>query len=60
VKEFVIKQTKIDTFDIEYVSSIELNENQIKDIEKAITTYLETGLNFTFIKKDKLERGKKW
>jgi phenylacetate-CoA ligase len=58
VKEFVIKQTKIDTFDIEYVSSIELNENQIKDIEKAITTYLETGLNFTFIKKDKLERGK--
>jgi len=40
------------------VSSIELNENQIKDIEKAITTYLETGLNFTFIKKDKLERGK--
>lgn len=58
VKEFVVKQTKIDTFDIEYVSAIELTESQTQDIEKAITTYLETGLNFTFIKKDKLERGK--
>lgn len=58
VKEFVVKQTKIDTFDIEYVSAIELTESQIKAIEKAITTYLETGLNFTFVKKEKLERGK--
>ena len=58
VKEFVIKQTEIDTFDIEYVSGLELTENQIQDIEKAITTYLEKGLTFSFTRKDKLERSK--
>ena len=58
VKEFVIKQTKIDTFEIEYVSELELTENQILTIEKAITTYLESGLIFTFKRKDKLERSK--
>ena len=58
VKEFVIKQTKIDTFDIEYVSELELTKIQIQKIEKAITTYLEKGLTFTFIRKEKLERSK--
>jgi phenylacetate-CoA ligase len=58
VKEFVIKQTKIDTFDIEYVSQYELTLAQIKNMEKAITTYLETGLSFTFTRKEKLERSK--
>lgn len=58
VKEFVIKQTKIDTFDIEYVSGLELTETQIQQIEKAITTYLENGLTFSFTRKDKLERSK--
>ncbi|WP_445453382.1 phenylacetate--CoA ligase family protein [Flavobacterium sp. 25HG05S-40] len=56
VKEFVIKQTKIDTFDIEYVSSVALSEIQIQQIEKAITTYLEKGLSFSFTRKEKLER----
>jgi phenylacetate-CoA ligase len=58
VKEFVIKQTKIDTFIIEYVSELELTEIQIQQIEKAITTYLENGLKFSFIRKEKLERSK--
>ncbi|MES2411894.1 MAG: phenylacetate--CoA ligase family protein [Bacteroidota bacterium] len=58
VKEFVIKQTKIDTFIIEYVSELELTETQIKQIEKAITTYLEDGLTFSFIRKEKLQRSK--
>jgi len=58
VKEFVIKQTKIDAFDIEYVSENELNLEQIQKIEAAITLYLEKGLAFTFIRKEKLERGK--
>ncbi|MDI9256121.1 phenylacetate--CoA ligase family protein [Flavobacterium sedimenticola] len=58
VKEFVIKQTKIDTFDIEYVSQMELSESQIKAIEKAITTYLEPGLRFLFTRKEKLDRSK--
>ncbi|MBC7525223.1 MAG: phenylacetate--CoA ligase family protein [Flavobacterium sp.] len=58
VKEFVVKQTKIDSFEIEYVSEIELKESQILQIEKAITRYLETGLKFTFIRKQKLNRSK--
>ena len=58
VKEFVVKQTKIDTFDIEYVSQNKLTENQILNIEKAIETYLEPGLIFTFTRKEKLQRSK--
>lgn len=58
VKEFVIKQTKIDTFEVEYVSKNALTEIQIRDIEKAITAYLESGLNFSFIRKEKLTRSK--
>ena len=59
VKEFVIKQTKIDTFEVDYVSQKELTENQIQNIKKAITTYLENGLTFKFIRKEKLERSKR-
>ncbi|WP_310558518.1 phenylacetate--CoA ligase family protein [Flavobacterium sp.] len=58
VKEFVVKQTKIDTFDIEYVSKTELNLEQIQKIEAAIALYLEKGLVFKFIRKEKLERNK--
>lgn len=56
VKEFVIKQTKIDTFEIEYVSETELNLAQIEKIERAIALYLEPNLKFSFIRKKVLER----
>jgi phenylacetate-CoA ligase len=56
VKEFIIKQTKIDSFEIEYVSETELNLAQIQKIQKAIELYLEPGLNFKFTRKEALER----
>lgn len=56
VKEFIIRQTQIDTFEIEYVSDTELNLAQIQKIEKAITLYLESNLKFNFIRKKALER----
>jgi len=56
VKEFIIKQTKLDTFEIEYVSEKELNAEQIQKIEEAISLYLEPDLNFTFSRKKVLER----
>ena len=56
IKEFVIKQAKIDTFEIEYVSETELNLTHINKIEEAIALYLEKGLTFTFIRKNTLER----
>ncbi|WP_428230725.1 phenylacetate--CoA ligase family protein [Flavobacterium sp.] len=58
VKEFIIKQTKLESFEIEYVSDFELNKTQIQKIEKAISLYLESNLNFTFIKKTVLKRNK--
>ena len=56
VKEFVIKQTKIDSFEIEYVSETELNLAQIKKIEQVIALYLEPDLIFSFTRKKVLER----
>ncbi|MFH7003320.1 phenylacetate--CoA ligase family protein [Flavobacterium bizetiae] len=56
VKEFIIKQTKLDSFEIEYVSENELDSNQIQKIKEAITLYLEPNLNFTFTRKTVLER----
>lgn len=56
VKEFVIKQTKIDTFEIEYVSETELDLSQIQKIKDAISLYLEPNLHFKFIRKNTLER----
>ncbi|MFY7811694.1 MAG: phenylacetate--CoA ligase family protein, partial [Flavobacterium sp.] len=56
VKEFIIKQIKIDTFMIEYVSERELSSIEIQKIEKAVATYLEPNLYFSFHQKDFLER----
>ncbi|MCD0464360.1 phenylacetate--CoA ligase family protein [Flavobacterium sp. ENC] len=56
VKEFIIKQTQSDTFEIEYVSAKELDSNQIQKINEAIALYLEPDLNFTFTRKMVLER----
>jgi phenylacetate-CoA ligase len=59
VKEFLIKQTKIDTFEIKYVSENELNLVQIEKIEQAIILYLEPNLKFVFIRKASLKRNKR-
>jgi len=56
VKEFVIKQTKIDSFEIEYVSENALTLEQIKKIKMAIELYLEPNLHFKFIRREQLER----
>ena len=56
VKEFIIKQTKLNTFEIEYVSENELVSEQIEKIKEAIDLYLEPNLIFTFTRKTVLER----
>lgn len=56
VKEFVIKQTKIDRFEIEYVSNSILQLKELELITQAINGYLEPGLHFTFTRKETLER----
>lgn len=56
VKEFIIKQTKLDCFEIDYVSETPLTKTQIQKIEAAIALYLEPNLKFTFTRKTSLER----
>lgn len=56
VKEFIIKQIKIDVFEIEYVSENELDSTQIQKIKEAIELYLEPNLKFTFTRKTVLQR----
>ena len=56
VKEFIIKQTKIDHFEVEYVSESELNAEQIEKINAAVALYLEPNLHFVYTRKIILER----
>jgi len=56
VKEFIIKQTKIDSFEVDYVSENLLSSDQIRQIEEAISLYLEPNLKFVFNRKNSLER----
>ena len=56
VKEFIIKQTKIDAFEIDYISEVELTSTQIDKIKQAIDLYLEPNLDFTFNRKESLQR----
>jgi len=57
ITEFVIRQTKIDTFEINYVGET-LSQKRIQQIEKALATYLEPDLHILFNKFDKIDREK--
>lgn len=59
VKEFIIKQTALDQFEIEYVSTTALLSEQIQKIETAIALYLEPNLHFTFTRKETLNRSQR-
>jgi phenylacetate-CoA ligase len=56
VKEFVIKQTKIDTFEIIYVANNTFTSQEKEKITSVFNTYLEPNLTYIFIKKEKIER----
>ena len=56
VKEFVIKQTQLDSFEIDYVSEKTLSAEQIAEIQKAIDLYLEPNLKFIYTRKEFLTR----
>jgi len=58
VKEFVIIQTKLDTFEIQYTSAIELTESEKQKIVQVFSVYLEPGLNYIFTRREMLERSK--
>jgi phenylacetate-CoA ligase len=58
VKEFTIKQTRTDTFEVKYVSATQLSLLQIEKIKEAIILYLEPNLKFSFLRKNSLKRNK--
>lgn len=56
VAEFVVKQTKLDTFEIDYTSERPLLEAEMTRMENIMADYLEPGLHFVFNHKPLLER----
>lgn len=56
IKEFKIIQTKIDTFEINYVSGEVLTEAKKQFIIKTLEQFLETGLTFNFNRMAQLNR----
>ncbi len=58
VKEFVIEQHSPSHFKILYVGREILAEGKMEIIKKEMETYLESGLNITFERKESLERSK--
>lgn len=58
VKEFVIRQTAKDTFELHFTSERELTDAEKNRISSVLTDYLEPGLHFIFFRKDVLERTK--
>jgi len=58
IREFVITQTNLDSFEIEYVSDLDLEPAQKKQILKAINIYVGKDLQVTFKRNESLKRTK--
>ena len=56
VREFVIVQIKVDTFEIIYTSKNPLSPQEIEDIKNTFSSFLEPGLTLLFTRKESLER----
>jgi len=58
IKEFVVRQTKPDTFEIDYVGELVFSQKRIEKIKEALDKYVEPGLHIIVNKFDKIERQK--
>lgn len=56
ITEFVVRQTQLDTFEIDYVGEVTLSRKRKENIQKALDTYLEPGLHIIFNKFDTIKR----
>ncbi|RZJ30034.1 MAG: phenylacetate--CoA ligase family protein [Flavobacterium sp.] len=56
VSEFVIRQTKTDTFEIDYTSKNELADAEIMQMNQVLSDFLEPGLKFIYNRKEVSER----
>lgn len=58
VKEFIIEQLSLDHFKISYVSANALSQAKMEIIRKEMENYLESGIDITFERFNKLDRSK--
>jgi phenylacetate-CoA ligase len=58
VKEFIIKQISLNEFIVEYVGGVEFSDEIKRIIQDAFDKYLEPGLQVSFSKVERVERGK--
>ena len=58
VKEFVVEQTALDAFKIVYVAEKSLTTDNLKNIEKALSKYVESNLNITYKRVKLLKRSR--
>ncbi|MDC8002365.1 phenylacetate--CoA ligase family protein [Aequorivita todarodis] len=56
MKEFKVIQTKMDTFEVNYVSEEALTEEKKSFIAETLEQFLEPGLTFNFNRKEQLDR----
>ena len=56
LKEYIIRQTKLDEFIFEVVTNEPLTKYQENDIKKKVEMYLEPGLNLVINRVEKIER----
>lgn len=56
IQEFKVIQTKIDTFEIHYVSKETLNDAKKRSITQAMAQFLEPGLTYIFHRNTQLDR----
>lgn len=56
LKEFIIRQTAVDSFEFDMVSGRALDEHEIRDIRAKMNQYLEPGLKLTINRVDKISR----
>src|SRR5690606_28158838 len=58
VKEFIVEQTELDTFKIQYVADNVLSQQEKLEVQKAIFEYLEKDLKVIFERAAVLKRNK--
>lgn len=58
IKEFIIRQKRLDFFVIEYTSDQNISRSEIENCQKAMDAYLEPNLKLEFHRVDNVERGK--
>jgi phenylacetate-coenzyme A ligase PaaK-like adenylate-forming protein len=56
LKEFIIRQTALDSFEFDVISDRPLTQSEVENIKRKMAQYLEPGLNLTINRVDRINR----